>query len=62
MPTARRFFSREKKKKKYALFARRESAMGFDVTWHPISQEEMFLWYFDRLEEARRGEIGRAHV
>lgn len=29
--------------------------MGFDVTWHPISQVEMHQWYFDRLEEARRG-------
>ena len=34
--------------------------MGFDVTWHPISQEEMFLWYFDRLEEARRGDYATA--
>lgn len=34
--------------------------MGFDVTWHPISQEEMFLWYFDRLEEARRGDYTAA--
>lgn len=30
--------------------------MGFDVTWHPISQVEMHQWYFDRLEEARRGD------
>ncbi len=30
--------------------------MGFDVSWHPISQKEMFLWYFDRLEEVRAGD------
>ena len=29
--------------------------MGFDVSWHPISRKEMFLWYFDRLEEVRAG-------
>ena len=29
--------------------------MGFDVTWHPISQVEMHQWYFERLLEARRG-------
>lgn len=29
--------------------------MGFDVTWHPINQVEMHQWYFERLEEARRG-------
>lgn len=34
--------------------------MGFDVTWHPISQKEMRLWYFDRLEEARRGDYATA--
>ena len=34
--------------------------MGFDVTWHPISQEEMHSWYFDRLEEARRGDYTTA--
>ena len=30
--------------------------MGFDVSWHPISRKEMFLWYFDRLEEVRAGD------
>ena len=30
--------------------------MGFDVSWHPISQKEMFRWYFDRLEEVRAGD------
>lgn len=30
--------------------------MGFDVSWHPISQKEMFRWYFDRLEEVRSGD------
>lgn len=30
--------------------------MGFDVSWHPISQKEMLRWYFDRLEEVRSGD------
>ncbi|MCI8527464.1 MAG: hypothetical protein HFF17_16470 [Oscillospiraceae bacterium] len=30
--------------------------MGFDVSWHPISQKEMFRWYFDRLEEVQTGD------
>lgn len=30
--------------------------MGFDVSWHPISQKEMYRWYFDRLEEVRSGD------
>ncbi len=30
--------------------------MGFDVSWHPISQREMHRWYFDRLPEMRRGD------
>ncbi len=30
--------------------------MGFDVSWHPISQKEMLHWYFDRLEEVRSGD------
>lgn len=33
--------------------------MGFDVSWHPISQKEMFHWYFDRLEEVRLGDHSR---
>ncbi len=33
--------------------------MGFDVSWHPISQKEMFRWYFDRLEEVRSGDHSR---
>jgi len=34
--------------------------MGFDVTWHPISQAEMRQWYFDRLPEARKGDFSSA--
>lgn len=34
--------------------------MGFDVTWHPISQVEMHQWYFDRLLEARQGDYAAA--
>lgn len=34
--------------------------MGFDVTWHPISQVEMHQWYFERLEEARQGDYTTA--
>lgn len=30
--------------------------MGFDVSWHPISQKEMHRWYFDRLPEVRAGQ------
>ena len=30
--------------------------MGFDVSWHPISQKEMHRWYFDRLPELLRGD------
>ena len=30
--------------------------MGFDVSWHPISQKEMHRWYFDRLPELFRGD------
>ena len=30
--------------------------MGFDVSWHPISQKEMLRWYFDRLPELLRGD------
>lgn len=36
--------------------------MGFDVTWHPISQREMRRWYFDRLAEARAGDYTTANV
>ena len=31
--------------------------MGFDISWHPISQTEMRRWYFDRLPEVRRGDL-----
>lgn len=31
--------------------------MGFDVSWHPISQREMVQWYFDPLERARAGDL-----
>lgn len=31
--------------------------MGFDVSWHPISQMEMHRWYFDRLGEVRAGKV-----
>ncbi len=31
--------------------------MGFDVSWHPISQKEIHLWYLDRLPEVRRGDL-----
>lgn len=31
--------------------------MGFDVSWHPISQKEMFRWYFDPLEKVRIGDF-----
>jgi len=34
--------------------------MGFDVTWHPISQVEMHQWYFERLPEARQGDYAAA--
>ena len=31
--------------------------MGFDVTWHPISQREIRRWYFDRLAESAAGNL-----
>lgn len=30
--------------------------MGFDISYHPISPEEIETWYFSLLEEATRGE------
>ena len=36
--------------------------MGFDVSWHPISRKEMFLWYFDRLEEVRAEAQRKLHA
>lgn len=30
--------------------------MGFDVTYHPMTPEEMKLWYFDRLAEIKAPE------
>jgi hypothetical protein len=30
--------------------------MGFDVTYHPMRQQSMQEWYFDRLAEARSGD------
>lgn len=31
--------------------------MGFDITYHLISREEMNRWYFDRLPEAAEGDF-----
>lgn len=31
--------------------------MGFDVSYHPIREEEMKEWYFDRLEDVKKGDF-----
>ena len=31
--------------------------MGYDVTYHPISEIEMKKWYFDRLQEIKMGNL-----
>lgn len=31
--------------------------MGYDISYHPISLEEMKEWYFDRLPEAKNGDF-----
>ncbi|MCL2152762.1 MAG: hypothetical protein FWH57_07380 [Oscillospiraceae bacterium] len=31
--------------------------MGFDVSFHPINENEMLEWYFDRLEEVRQNDL-----
>jgi hypothetical protein len=36
--------------------------MGYDVSYHPISEEEMHEWYFGRLDEIRRGELKTAYA
>ena len=35
--------------------------MGFDVTYHPINENEMREWYFDRLEEVRQNNLTTVH-
>jgi hypothetical protein len=34
--------------------------MGFDVSYHPISAQEMHEWYFDRLPEIRKNKKSKA--
>ncbi len=34
--------------------------MGYDVSYHPIREEEMHEWYFNRLEEIQKGTTKQA--
>ncbi len=31
--------------------------MGFDISYHPISRDEMYEWYFNRLAEVKEGDF-----